>query len=262
MFNDPPKSPSLLIEQHEAVAIQFGKAAHDVDDCEALRVLALLEQHHNQLASIIKAQIAPPEAIIEEPKAVIPVPNAQPTTFALDLTKPRTGSTASRVPSPIRSRRPPRDISSSIASNLANARGIPSQDAQSRPRQLSPSERSLRNSQTPSRAQSERPAQHVRPSVPKEPAGAQRMDRQTPQRTASATSEDSFQKFYSTFEGIFSKISAPLAFAGLPLQPEEPASTAASTPLSARTTATSDDPAISRLSVSYTHLTLPTKRIV
>ena len=248
MFNDPPKSPSLLIEQHEAAANEFGKAAHDVDDSEALRVLALLEQHHKQLASIIKTQIAPVEPILEEPKAAIPATKAQPITTALDVAKSATRSTANRVPSPVRSRRPPRDITSSIASNLANARGIPSQDpSQSRPRQLSPSERDSRSSQPPSRAQAERSAQHARQSVPKESAGAQRADRQTPQCTSPATTEDSFQKFYSTFEGIFSKISAPLAFAGLPLQPEEPASNAASTPLSARTTATSDDPAISRL---------------
>lgn len=34
--------------------------------------------------------------------------------------------------------------------------------------------------------------------------------------------EDSFSRFYATFEGLLSKLSAPLAFAGLPLTPEEP----------------------------------------
>jgi hypothetical protein len=34
------------------------------------------------------------------------------------------------------------------------------------------------------------------------------------------TSEEPFQRFYSTFEGLISKISAPLAFAGLPLGAE------------------------------------------
>ena len=247
MFNDPPKAPTLLIEQHEAAALEFGKAAHDVDDCEALRVLALLEQHHNRLASIIKTQIAPPEAIPEEPKANISTTKAEPSTIARDVIKPVAGSTAGRVPSPVRSRRPPRDISSSIASNLANARGIPSQDGQSRPRQLSPTKPTSRNSQPSPRVQSQPEAQHARQFVPKEPASTQLVEVQKSQRTLPTTSEDSFQKFYSTFENIFSKISAPLAFAGLPLQPEEPATTAAPTPLSARTTATSDDPAISRL---------------
>lgn len=34
--------------------------------------------------------------------------------------------------------------------------------------------------------------------------------------------DEPFQKFYSTFESLFSKLSAPLAFAGLPLNPDEP----------------------------------------
>lgn len=36
-------------------------------------------------------------------------------------------------------------------------------------------------------------------------------------------SDDSFSKFYTTFEGIFSKLSGPLAFAGLPLTAEQAA---------------------------------------
>jgi len=39
--------------------------------------------------------------------------------------------------------------------------------------------------------------------------------------TARQAKDDSFQKFYSTFESLFSKLSAPLAFAGLPLTPEQ-----------------------------------------
>ena len=39
---------------------------------------------------------------------------------------------------------------------------------------------------------------------------------------AQPTSEDPFSRFYATFEGLLSKLSAPLAFAGLPLTPEEP----------------------------------------
>lgn len=38
----------------------------------------------------------------------------------------------------------------------------------------------------------------------------------------SPRSDEPFQKFYATFEGFFSKLSAPLAFAGLPLNVEEP----------------------------------------
>ncbi|KAK9610152.1 hypothetical protein V6Z98_010119 [Aspergillus fumigatus] len=40
------------------------------------------------------------------------------------------------------------------------------------------------------------------------------------QKSKTAPSEEPFQRFYSTFEGLISKISAPLAFAGLPLGTE------------------------------------------
>ncbi len=38
-----------------------------------------------------------------------------------------------------------------------------------------------------------------------------------------AKSDEPFQRFYTTFESLFSKLSAPLAFAGLPLTSDEPA---------------------------------------
>lgn len=47
-------------------------------------------------------------------------------------------------------------------------------------------------------------------------------DSTQPTAKAPATDEP-FQRFYSTFEGLVSKISAPLAFAGLPLSSEDPA---------------------------------------
>lgn len=43
----------------------------------------------------------------------------------------------------------------------------------------------------------------------------------TQQQTSSSAVDEPFQKFYSTFEGLISKISAPLAFAGLPLGLED-----------------------------------------
>ena len=43
------------------------------------------------------------------------------------------------------------------------------------------------------------------------------------------TSDDPFSRFYATFEGLLSKLSAPLAFAGLPLIPDAPPKTDAST---------------------------------
>lgn len=43
----------------------------------------------------------------------------------------------------------------------------------------------------------------------------------TQSKNQPSATEDSFQRFYSTFEGLISRISAPLAFAGLPLGTED-----------------------------------------
>lgn len=45
-----------------------------------------------------------------------------------------------------------------------------------------------------------------------------------------ASSEDGFSRFYSTFGSLINRLSAPLAFAGLPLISEEPAPAPASSP--------------------------------
>jgi len=58
------------------------------------------------------------------------------------------------------------------------------------------------------------PSQPVSPSTI--PSPSQKPPTQVPK------TEEPFQRFYSTFESLFSKLSAPLAFAGLPLIPEEP----------------------------------------
>lgn len=43
-----------------------------------------------------------------------------------------------------------------------------------------------------------------------------------PQSNPNPQADEPFQRFYSTFEGLISRISAPLAFAGLPLGSEDP----------------------------------------
>jgi len=61
--------------------------------------------------------------------------------------------------------------------------------------------------------------------------------------------DDSFSKFYNSFESLFSKLSAPLAFAGLPLTAEQ--AVAASEQASSKTEKTraraSDDPDLTRI---------------
>jgi hypothetical protein len=102
-------------------------------------------------------------------------------------------------------RRPPRrDLTSSIASNLATARGKPSSQRRALP-------------VTP-----EVTAQHVGGKIvaqstpsPSIPASLHTKSPGTVRSTAA--SNDTFQTFFNSFESLFSRLSAPLAFAGLPL---------------------------------------------
>jgi hypothetical protein len=147
---------------------------------------------------------------------------------------PRSSSPLRNPPSLQHPRRlPPRDLSSSIASNLASARGIranytrqplsPSVSAQQAPGSLETHRRKLSN--VPQSI-----PEHSQPSwIPPTQSPPRKAEPQTGTSRASAvaqpatasTNEEGFSRFYSTFENILSKLSAPLAFAGLPLVSEE-----------------------------------------
>lgn len=137
-----------------------------------------------------------------------------------------------------------RELSSSLASNLASARGIPS-NRQRRPThtppQLSPqtsegrtyysNRRSkLGEYETTTEDLTSSPSSHNPPTTPSVPRlsgpgvdllspggittkalGAQ------PSPVVAAGPEDPFSRFYTTFGSLISTLSAPLAFAGLPL---------------------------------------------
>lgn len=132
---------------------------------------------------------------------------------------------------------------SSIASNLASARGIPAY-----PRRASPASPTLsaqpagaQLSDSPSRARtgearhreragkypthSKLSGQYPGPSptdiVSQQIVPAESRDAEYDRGRFAATDE-TFQKFYSSFEGLISKLSAPLAFAGLPLNTQSP----------------------------------------
>lgn len=141
--------------------------------------------------------------------------------------------------------------SSTIASNLASARGIPSHPRRGSPVSptLSAQQAGAKMTEGPSRAKSgesrlrEVPhkSRQSRAPAPRQPwspplpihteitshevvpanAGAN-----LPSKSKSSANDEPFQRFYSTFEGLISRISAPLAFAGLPLGPEDPAKAA------------------------------------
>jgi hypothetical protein len=125
---------------------------------------------------------------------------------------------------------PPRDLSSSIASNLASARGI--RGKYTRPPPLSPS---VSTHQAPGSLETHRRRtlptsipEHSAPSwIP--PTSTHKAEPKTSTSRTSAAAEpaqptahdEGFSKFYSAFENILYKLSAPLAFAGLPLVTEE-----------------------------------------
>lgn len=210
-----------------------------------MRTLKLLEQHHQRLSELLKFPsnaVKPndePEVVAVQEKAI----RASPAVLELQSSKNevarsasprRANSTAPGMQVP--RRMPPRDMSSSIASNLASARGIRSLQER---RAVSPS---ITTQEVPGNLEVHPrkvthnngiPAPLIgQPSSPpsaKNPKASFKVEqpqvRAEPQsRVISSATEEGFQRFYSTFETFLSRISAPLAFAGLPLTSEEPPS--------------------------------------
>lgn len=127
---------------------------------------------------------------------------------------------------------PPRELSSSIASNLASARGIrtahplsPGLTTTNAPGAISARRRS--HDTTPISGPSSGPSWLPPVShdqIARTDAVPSRSAKPTPAEVTlpASDTDDGFTRFYSTFEGLLSKLSAPLAFAGLPLIAEEP----------------------------------------
>ena len=145
-----------------------------------------------------------------------------------------------------------RDLSSSIASNLATARGIPG-NQQRRGVIVSPSVSAqhaggrFANDQVTSKqgADSGRTSgttgkdfftSHEPARKPSwtPPAATQKHEEQLQDEATESSTDAPFQQFYNTFESLMSKLSAPLAFAGLPLTTT---TAPPSTPQAAETTA-------------------------
>ncbi|KND87832.1 hypothetical protein TOPH_07453 [Tolypocladium ophioglossoides CBS 100239] len=218
---------TVAISEHTQAAGEFANAARNTTSVEALRTLKLLEEHHRKLAEILKL---PPEPVSqagdddvgerprEAEKGHAAADKAQAKNDARSRATQRSGLSQKR-------RFASREMSSSIASNLASARGIRSKY---RGQPLNPS---VSNDQAPgnvdphprrdgSRAKMQNIIDHqtgkptwVPPtSSPPKPDG----------RAASTANDDAgYARFYNTFGSLINKISAPLAFAGLPLIQEE-----------------------------------------
>ncbi|KAI9673860.1 MAG: hypothetical protein M1817_002066 [Caeruleum heppii] len=249
-------SSITAVEQHELAAGEFSKATAGIGDLEALRTLRLLEQHHRKLSEILRFRSAHPSQQASAPNVTakleedVAAEADDSTKAASTAAKDRTSSPppAPHPPAlPHASRPSPRDLSSSIASNLASARGIPSgprrrgspaspavstQHAGGRligspdrqrhgvraDRRQSPGRvnTALRSERNAFRANDSVDMSLKKPTVPANPFPSEKPKEQPGQ------SDEGFQRFYSTFEGLLSKLSAPLAFAGLPLSSEEP----------------------------------------
>lgn len=208
---------------------------------QAFRTLKLLEQHHEKLSQLLKFQTShpvPPKSdggvasIEAAPPAPLPNPaKGQDGT----LYRPQSQS----LPA---AHRPQQDTSSSIAGTLASARGIPS-SKQRRSGQPSSPAVAQQNAEgrivTPPRRSKlgEAPGstRHDETVSEKSATGGQSTRRDTTVPLSKETvpdsspkpADDAFNRFYNTFESLFSKLSAPLAFAGLPLNPDADDNTAA-----------------------------------
>lgn len=212
---------------------------------EALRTLRLLEKHHQKLSELIKFSVEhPAKHMISEKDVAEPGEKAS-AQASNDNGKGESVPPASKpsgtVPGLASQRRypPSRELSSSIASNLASARGIRNSKYRGTP--LAPS---ISNAEAPGnvdtmtrRDSSRTKMQHmldsktghpkpswVPPSQPHaQSTRASPLDEVSEERCPDEPSpnDEGFSRFYSSFGSLINRLSAPLAFAGLPLISEE-----------------------------------------
>ncbi|KAF4513117.1 hypothetical protein G6O67_000434 [Ophiocordyceps sinensis] len=254
---------TVAISEHTHAAGEFANAARHTTSVEALRTLKLLEDHHRRLAALLKLppQSAPSAALSatsssqqhpasgrvpddEDPvseKSPQRSEKARPVVVVVENgaaprkdAHARPAATVSGRSQPHRFA--PRDMSSSIASNLASARGIrskyrgqplsPSVSSDQAPGNVDPHPRRDGSSLRMQSIIDQRgkptwvpPTSSPSPSPqrpPKSRESSPRVDAES-----ATVDEGGYARFYSTFGSLITKISAPLAFAGLPLIHEE-----------------------------------------
>lgn len=241
---------TVAINEHTLAAGEFSNAAQVTSSIEALRTLRLLEQHHQKLSELIKFSVDHPakHALNEKDvaesgeKAAVPAGGSEGTPDSTSGATSRASGTGT-IPglTPQRRYPPSRELSSSIASNLASARGIRGS------RRGQPVAPSVSNAEAPGNLDamgrkdgSRTRMQHMLDSKTGKPKPSWVPPTQPPPQStrppsineaaedesmrASPPNDESFSKFYNTFGSIITRLSAPLAFAGLPLIAEESAS--------------------------------------
>ncbi|KAJ5933826.1 hypothetical protein N7454_006155 [Penicillium verhagenii] len=237
-------NPVAASEEHDLAAGEFAAAAHNNTDQEALRTLQLLENHHKKLAEILRFQHEHPASTDGPTATTSPNPTTQ---LSSDFGNTKAGAPIGQdvLGQPPKLPGNPRILSresSSIASNLASARGIPAQPRRGSPvsptlsahqagakmtegpSKIKTGETRLR--EVPNKNRSNRSSAPRQPWSPPQPGPTDITSQEVvPAESVNSTysnanpssADEPFQRFYSTFEGLISRISAPLAFAGLPL---------------------------------------------
>ncbi|KXH42388.1 hypothetical protein CSAL01_04880 [Colletotrichum salicis] len=252
---------TVAINEHALAAGEFANAARATSSIEALRTLKLLEEHHQRLAELLKipydrcaaaaSQNLSSETIDEKQESQASDATSDVSSPDDGRTKSGSGQQPTGAGSPVATvkgvpslaaqqrRYPSREMTSSIASNLASARGIRGSRNRSQP--IPPS---ITNDQAPGNMEvqarrdgSRTKMQNVldqsgKPGwIPPTSANDSPRKESEPKKTeevTSPTSDDGYSRFYSTFGNIINRLSAPLAFAGLPLITEESSSSPSS----------------------------------
>ncbi|OJD20714.1 hypothetical protein ACJ73_07949 [Blastomyces percursus] len=251
LFETRKSNPVAASEEHDLAAGEFSTAAQGTLDPDALRTLQLLEKHHKRLAEILKFQHEHPVA--SSPESVNSPPSTLSAAQHIKFISPGAGGGVSvAAPSLENAHQPPRlpaqhrslqRDTSSIASNLASARGIPSHpprgslvsptvSAQNAGAQIAGVSLRTRLEGTvldavnaelnafPNIASRRKPSwgpTAINPTDIVDQQAVQSEPSETPRLGFGFPKDEPFQRFYSSFEGLISKLSGPLAFASLPL---------------------------------------------
>lgn len=237
---------TVAINEHTLAAGEFSNAAKATSSIEALRTLRLLEQHHQRLSELIKFSVDHPGKHASSEKHDRETGEKDPAQAAgSEASSGPVAGSPSKAPAtlpgltPQRRYPPSRELSSSIASNLASARGIRASRYRGQP--LAPS---ISNDQAPGNVDltarntgSRTKMQHMLDSKTGKPKPSWVPPTQAPSQSSqppsvdeavenepapgNAPADEGFSRFYSTFGSIINRLSTPLAFAGLPLITEE-----------------------------------------
>ncbi|OQD88290.1 hypothetical protein PENANT_c004G05987 [Penicillium antarcticum] len=237
-------NPVAASEEHDLAAGEFATAAQNSSDKEALRTLRLLETHHKKLAELLRFQHEHPTTAPTEVTSATTSPNPSVQQAVADPTSAKTATSTQDAHN-----LPPRLVGtgrilsrdkSSIASNLASARGIPSQPRRGSPASptLSSQQAAAKMTESPTKTTSgesrlrggpnkNRQSRMSTPRQPWSPPTSNSTQVTTQEVVPASTSEsrgptdkpsaaeEPLQRFYSAFGGLVAKVSVPLALAGL-----------------------------------------------